>query len=161
MKETCQGQVRRQGTNQRREYQELSPGTPVWVQHKHHENWAPATLGNNADEPNSYSIMCENGTEQPRIYRCTHTALKIRSCSTDGEAKSHLKEYMPELVSKQLHHTTFVNTRRKLTEGNSHHKSSSGSVQPPLPSLDLQDSKKILRKDRKIASMQYHLVLMV
>ena len=85
MHQTCQELIKRQGNSKpERKYQELLPGTPVWVQHRQNATWEPAIVVNQFS-PNSYWIMQENGTEQPRVYRCTRTTLKVRSTPTDGE----------------------------------------------------------------------------
>ena len=59
MHQTCQELIRRQGNKpERREYQKLQPGTPVYVQHKTNDRWYPATVVCEADAPNSYWIAC-------------------------------------------------------------------------------------------------------
>ena len=68
--------MKKQGNKQGKSYIELTPGTPVWVQHRQNATWEPATVINQY-APNSYWIMQENGTEQPKIYRRTRTMLKI------------------------------------------------------------------------------------
>ena len=95
MHQTHHELIRRQGNKPEREYQELLPGTPVCVQHTQNETWEPAEV-NQTDAPNSYWIMQENSAQQPKIYRCTTSFLKIRSTPTDGEAKAQMKEWMPE-----------------------------------------------------------------
>ena len=73
MHQTHQELIKRQGNSKpERKYQELLPGTPVWVQHRENATWEPAIVVNQC-APNSYWIMQENGTEQPRVYRCTRT----------------------------------------------------------------------------------------
>ena len=74
--------MKRQGNKPEKSYIELTPGTPVWVQHRQNATWEQATVINQC-APNSYWIMQENGTEQPKVYRCTRTMLKIRSTPTD------------------------------------------------------------------------------
>ena len=54
MHQTCQELVRRQGNKPEREYQDLLPGTPVYVQHKPNARWEAATVVCKADAPNSY-----------------------------------------------------------------------------------------------------------
>ena len=76
--------IKGQGNRQERNYIELAPGTPVWVQHRQNATWEPATVVNQC-APNSYWIMQENGTEQPKVYRRTRTMLKIRSTPTEGK----------------------------------------------------------------------------
>ena len=88
MHQTHQELIKRQGNNKlERKYQELFPGTPVWVQHRQNATWGSAIVVNQC-EPNSYWIMQENGAEQPRLYKHTRTMLKIRSIPTDGEQKA-------------------------------------------------------------------------
>ena len=74
---------------------ELTPGTPVWVQHRQNATWEPATVINQC-ALNSYWIMQENGTEQPKVYRYTRTMLKIRSTPTEGERTAQMKEWTRE-----------------------------------------------------------------
>ena len=76
MYKTCQELMKRQGNKPEKSYIELAPGTPVWVQHRQNATWEPATVINQC-APNSYWIMQENGIEQPKVYRCTRTMLKI------------------------------------------------------------------------------------
>ena len=78
MHQTHQELIRRQGNKPEREYQELLPGIPVWVQHRENVTWEPAIVVNQC-APNSYWIMQENGAEQPKVYWHTRTSLKIRS----------------------------------------------------------------------------------
>ena len=61
-----------------RNYIELTPGMAVWVQHRQNTSWEPATVVSQSSS-NSYWIMQENGTDQPRVYRRTRSMLKIRS----------------------------------------------------------------------------------
>ena len=69
MHQTCQELIKRQGNKPERKYQELLPGTPVWVQHRQNAIWEPATVVNQC-AANSYWIMQENGAEQ---LKCTGT----------------------------------------------------------------------------------------
>ena len=78
MHQTQQELMKRQGNKPEKSYIELTPGTQVWVQHRQNATWEPAIVVNQC-APNSYWIMQENGTEQPKVYRCTRTMLKIRS----------------------------------------------------------------------------------
>ena len=47
------------------------------VQHRQNTSWEPATIVSQSSS-NSYWIMQENGTDQPRVYRRTRSMLKIR-----------------------------------------------------------------------------------
>ena len=46
-------ELKRQGNKPERKYQELLPGTPVWVQHRQNATWEPAIVVNQC-APNSY-----------------------------------------------------------------------------------------------------------
>ena len=92
MHQTCQELIKRQGNKPERNYIELAPGTPVWVQHRQN---ATATVVNQC-APNSYWIIQENSTDQPRVYRHARTILKIRSTPTDGEQTAQMKEWTTE-----------------------------------------------------------------
>ena len=72
MHQTHQELIKRQGNKPERKYQELVPGTPVWMQHKHNTTWEPAIVVNQCT-PNSYWIMQENSAELSKVYRCTRT----------------------------------------------------------------------------------------
>ena len=87
MHQTCQELIKRQGNKPERKYQELLPGTPVWVQHRQNATWEPAIVANQC-APNLHWIMQENGAEQPKVYRHTRTMLKIRSTPTDGKLEA-------------------------------------------------------------------------
>ena len=84
MYQTCQELIKRQQNRPERNYIELTPGTPIWVQHSQNATWEPATVVNQC-APNSYWIMQENGTGQPKAYRHIKTMLKIRSTPTEGK----------------------------------------------------------------------------
>ena len=117
-------------------YIELAPGTPVWVQHRQNATWEPATVVNQC-APNSYWIIQENGTEQPKIYRHTRAMLKIRSTPTEGERTAQKKEWMTESRKSESNVPASPNTIRDSVHKNSQENTSSDSVQLPLPRLDL------------------------
>ena len=77
MYETHQELIRRQQNKLEKSYIELTPGTPVWFHHRQNTSWESATVVSQCTT-NSYWIMQENGTEQPKVYRRTRTMLKIR-----------------------------------------------------------------------------------
>ena len=102
------------------------------VQHKQNTSWEPATVMNQCSS-NSYWIMQENGTDQPKVYRRTRTMLKIRctnirqarhnySQSTESEkakfqtpatsnaARNYAKHNSVENVSQDLVHLTKSDT---------------------------------------------------
>ena len=84
MHQTPQELIKRQGNRPERNYIELAPGTPVCIQHRQNAAWEPTTVVNQC-ALNSYWIMQENGTEQPKVYRHTRAMLKIRSTPTEGK----------------------------------------------------------------------------
>ena len=53
------------------------------VQHRQNTSWEPATVVSQCNS-NSYWIMQENGTDQPKVYRRTRTMLKIRCTNVRG-----------------------------------------------------------------------------
>ena len=93
MYQTHQELIKRQGNKPEKSYIELTPGTPVWVQHRQNATWEPATVINQCT-PNL--IMQENGTEQPKVYRHTRTMLKMRSTPTEVEWTGHMKNWLTE-----------------------------------------------------------------
>ena len=86
--------------------------------------------------PNSYWIMQENDTEQPEVYRCTKTMLKIRSTPTEGKWTGHMKEWMTESRSES-NIPAIPNTVRDSVHKNSQENAPSNPVQSTLPRLDL------------------------
>ena len=67
--------------------------------------------------------------------------LKIRSTPTDGEQKAQIREWSTETDNVEFHIPAVLYGNRNLTVKNSQEHSSSNSVQPPLPTLDLLESK--------------------
>ena len=84
MYETHQELIRRQQNKPEKNYIELTLGMPVWVQHRQNTSWEPATVMSQCNS-NSYWIMQENGTDQPRVYRRTRTMLKIRCTNVERQ----------------------------------------------------------------------------
>ena len=91
MHQTYQELIRRQGNKPERKYKDLLPGTPVYAQHKPNARWETATVVCKADALNFYWITYENRTQQPKTYRCTCTAFKIRSTPNEGEQKAQME----------------------------------------------------------------------
>ena len=150
MHQTHQELIKRQGNNKpERKYQELLPGTPVWVQHTQNATWEPAIVVNQC-APNSYWIMQENRAEQPRVYRCTRTMLKIRSTPTDGKQKAQMREWSTETDNTEFHIPAIPYGNRNVrVENSQEHSSPSGLT----PSLDLPDSENFSenREENQIA----------
>ena len=141
MYQTHQELIKRQGSNSKpeRKYQELLPGTPVLVQHKQNATWEPAIVVNHC-APNSYWIMQQNGAEQPKVYRCTRSMLKIRSTPTDGEQKAQMREWSTETDNAKFHIPAILYRNKNVMFKNSQGHSLPSSLVPPLPSLDPSDS---------------------
>ena len=90
MYQTHQELIRRQQNKPEKSYIELTPGTAVWVQHRQNTSWEPATVMSQCTT-NSYWIMQENGTEQPKVYRRTRSMLKIRCNPTEVNQQNQRK----------------------------------------------------------------------
>ena len=129
-------EIKRQGNKPERNYPELLPGTPVWVQHRQNATWEPAIVVNQC-APNSHWIMQENGTEQPKVYRHTRTMLKIRSTPTEGEQTAQMKDWSTETRSIVSNIPAIPYGTRDCVTKNSQRYASSKTVQPPRPRLDL------------------------
>ena len=152
--QTCQELIKRQRNNKpERKYQELLPGTPVWVQDKQTATWEPAIVVNQC-APNSYWIMQENGAEQPRVYRHTRTMLKIRSTLTDGEQKAQMRDWLTETDNTEFHIPAIPYGNRNIMVKNSQEHSSPSNLAPPVPNLDLLESENI--SENRKARLQNH-----
>ena len=98
--------------------------------------------------------MQENSAEQPRVYRYTRTMLKIRSTPTEGEQTAQMKEWTTESRNIVSNIPAIPYGTRDCVIENSHQRyTSSNTVQPTLPSLDLQDSENLSenREESQIA----------
>ena len=98
--------------------------------------WEPAIVVNQC-VPNSYWIMQENGTEQPKVYRHTRTMLKIRSTPTAVEQTGHMKDYPTEIRKSESKAPAIPNMVRDSVHENSLENISPDPVQLTLPRLDL------------------------
>ena len=127
--------MKRQGNKLEKSYIELTPGTPVWVQHRQNATWEPA-IGVNQCAPNSYWIMQENGTEQPKVYRCTRSMLKIRSTPTEAKQAGHMNSQLTEPEKAESHTPAIPNTVRDCVKENSLENISPDPVQSTLPRLN-------------------------
>ena len=116
MYETHQELIRRQQNKPERNYIELTPGMPVWVQHRQNTSWEPATVVNQCS-PNSYWIMQENGTDQPKVYRRTRTMLKIR-CTNVRETR-HTYRQPTESEKAKFQTPAVLNETRNCVKHNS------------------------------------------
>ena len=99
--------------------------------------------------------MQENGAEQPRVYTCTRTMLKIRSTPTEGKQTAQMKEWTTESRSIESNIPAIPYGTRDCVIDNSQRYTSSNTVQLPLPSLDLPDSENLSenREESEIAEL--------
>ena len=131
MYETHQELIKRQQNKPEKNYIELTLGMAVWVQHRQNTSWEPATVMSQSSS-NSYWIMQDNGTDQPRVYRRTKTMLKIgctdirqtrhnysqlteseakfQTPSTSSETRNYVKHNSVENISQDLVHLTKSDT---------------------------------------------------
>ena len=135
MYQTQQELIRRQGNKPEKSYIELTPGTPVWVQHRQNTTWEPATVVSQCTI-NSYWIMQENGTEQPKVYRRTRSMLKIRSTPTETEQTGYMNSQSTEPEKAEFHTPAIPNMVRDSVQENSLENISPDHVQMTLPTLD-------------------------
>ena len=152
MHSVCQELIRRQGNKPEREYQELVPGMPLWVQHRQNAKWEPATVVRKVDSPISYWIMCTDGAGQPKVFKRMRTSLKIRSTPTDIEAKSQLEEWRPETVNKQHLSTSVLDENRCHPAGYSTIRFSN-DVSPDMSHKKIFQIFQIFHRKGKIARM--------
>ena len=135
MYETGQELIRRQQNKPEKNYIELTPGMPVWVQHRQNTSWEPATVMSQCTL-NSYWIMQENGTDQPKVYRRTRTMLKIRC--TDFRQTRHSNSQSTESEKAEFHTPAIPNMTRDCVKHNSVENISQDLVQ--LNKLDTEAS---------------------
>ena len=128
--------MKRQGNKLGKSYIELTPGTPVWVQHRQNATWEPAIVVNQC-ALNSYWIMQENGTEQPKVYRHTRTMLKIRSTQTEAKQTGYMNGQSTASKKAESYTPAIPDTVRDCVKENSLENISPDSVQSTLPRLDL------------------------
>ena len=125
MYETHQELLRKQQNKPEKNYIELTPGMPVWVQHRQNTSWEPATVMSQCNS-NSYWIMQENGTDQPKLYRRTRTMLKIR-CTNIREIR-HNYSQLTESEKAKFQIPATSNATRNCVEHNSAEKISQDLV---------------------------------
>ena len=135
MYQTCQELIRRQQNKPEKSYIELTPGTPVWVQHRQNTSWEPATVINQCTT-NSYWIMQENSTEQPRVYRRTRSMLKIRCTPTEVKQTGYRNSQLTESEKAEFHTPAIPNMARNWIEENSLENISPDLVKLTVPTSD-------------------------
>ena len=157
MYETHQELIRRQQNKPEKNYIELIPGMAVWVQHRQNTSWEPATVMSQCDS-NSYWIMQENGTDQPKVYRRTRTMLKIRCTdvrqprhnyshltesekakfqtpSTSNEVRNYVKHNSFEKISQDLVHLTDTASASLISESEEREEIAE-TAEVPAPALE-------------------------
>ena len=139
MYQTRQELIRRRQNKPEKSYTELTPGTPVWVQHRQNTSWEPATVISQCTT-NPYLIMQENGTEQPKVYRITRSMLKIRCTLTEVEQIGYRNSQSTESEKAEFHTPAIPNMARNYIEENSLENVSPDLVQPTVPTPDTQAS---------------------
>ena len=137
MYETHQELIRRQQNKPEKNYIELTPGMPVWVQHRQNTSWEPATVVSQCTS-NSYWIMQENGTDQPKVYRRTRTMLKIR-CTNVRETR-HSYSQSTESEKAEFHTPAIPNATRNCVEHNSAENISQDLVHPTKSDIEASAS---------------------
>ena len=135
MYQTRQELIKRQQNKLEKSYIEPTPGRPVWVQHRQNTTWEPATVVSQCTT-NSYWIMQENGTEQPKVYRRTRSMLKIRSTLTEAELTWYRNSQSTEPEKAEFHTPAIPNTVRDCVKENSLENVSPDPVQMTLPTSD-------------------------
>ena len=105
---------------------------PVWAQHRQNTSWEPATVVSQYTS-NSYWIMQENGTNQPKVYRRTRTMLKIR------ETK-HSNSQSTESEKAEFHTPAIPNGTRNCVEHNSAENISQDPVHPNKSDIEVSAS---------------------
>ena len=96
--------------------QTLVQHSSTLVQHRPNTSWEPATVMSQCSS-NSYWIMQENGTDQPKVYRRTRTMLKLR-CTNIRQTR-HDYSQLTELEKAKFQTTATSNVARNCVEYNS------------------------------------------
>ena len=99
----------------------------VWVQHRQNTSWEPATVVSQSSS-NSYWIMQENGTDQPKVYRRTRSMLKIRC--TDIQQTRHNYSQLTEIEKARFQTPFTYNDERNFVKRNPVKKISDDLVHP-------------------------------
>ena len=105
------------------------------VQHRQNTNWEPAAVVSQCTT-NSYWIMQENGTEQPKVYRRTRSMLKIKSTPTEAEQTGYMNSQSTEPEKAEFYTPAIPNTVRNCVQENSLENVSPDPVQMTLPTSD-------------------------
>ena len=118
MYQTHQELIKKQHNKPEKSYIELTPGTPVWVQHRQNTPWEPARVVNQRTT-NSYWTMQENVTEQLKVYRRTRSMLKIRCTPTEVEQTGYRNsQNQTEPEKAEFHTPAILNMARNCIKEN-------------------------------------------
>ena len=98
------------------------------VQHRQNTSWEPATVMSQCTT-NSYWIMQENGTEQPKVYRRIRSMLKIRCTLTEVKQTGYRNSQSTETEKAAFHTPAIPNMARNHVKDNSAEKISCDLVQ--------------------------------
>ena len=109
---------------------------PVWVQHRQNTSWELATVMSQCNS-NSYWIMQENGTDQPKVYRRTRTMLKIRC--TDVRQTRYDYSQLTELEKAKFQTPATSNATRNCVKHNSAENISQDLVHPTKADTEASD----------------------
>ena len=137
MYETHQEFIRRQQNKLEKNYIELTPGMPVWVQHRQNTSLEPATVVSECSS-NSYWIMQQNVTDQPKVYRRTRTMLKMR-CTNIRETR-HSYSQSTESEKAEFQTPATSNATRNCVEHNSAENVSQDLVHPTKSDIEASAS---------------------
>ena len=138
MYDTHQEILKRQPVQPERSYIELTPGTAVWVQHRQNTSWEPAIVASQSSS-NSYWIMQENGSDQPKVYRRTRSMLKI--ICTEVQNPTPKYSHSTENQKAKFHSPYILNEERNHVRHNSVNKIPSDLVtQTKLSTVSVSDS---------------------
>ena len=97
----------------------------VWVQHRQNTSWEPAIVASQSSS-NSYWIMQENSSDQPKVYRRTRSILKIRC--TDIWNPTPEYSHLTENQKAKFHSPYISNEERNCVRHNSVNKIPSNLV---------------------------------
>ena len=103
------------------------------VQHRQNTSWEPATVVSQCNS-NSYWIMQENGTDQPKVYRKTRTMLKIR-CTNVRETR-HNYSQSTESEKAEFQTPAIPNATRNCVKHNSAENISQDLVHPTKSDIE-------------------------
>ena len=126
----------------------------VWVQHRQNTSWEPAIVVSQSSS-NSYWIMQENGTDQPRVYRRTRSMLKIRC--TNIQQTRHNYSQSTEIEKAKFQTPFTYNDERNFVEHNPVKKISDDLVHPTKSDTSLFLLLYFQKKGRKLQKMFLHL----